>query len=193
MLGKVFSIVVIISFIFAGISGNMDKICDAAISGAVEAVNLSISLLGIMCLWNGVIKVLDTVGFTKVIAKIISPFLRIIFPVASRKNIALGDISASFSANLLGLGNAALPLGIRGISTLSQEGLPRDETANDDMVMFSVLNTTPLQLFPASLIALRNAHMSSNPGEILLPVWICSVATTVFAVIICKMLARVFK
>lgn len=193
MLGKVFAVLVLSSFLCAGVSGNMAEVCGAAISGANEAVTLSISLLGVMCLWSGVIRTLDRAGLTKLLTRAIAPFLRLLYPKAYRAGTAVDDIAADYSANLLGLGNAALPIGMRAMRSLKQQGLPAPDTANDDMVMFAVLNTTPLQLMPTTLIALRSSHGSGNPFEILMPIWICSVATTVFGAVLCKTMAKFCK
>lgn len=192
MLGKIFSILVISAFICAGVTGNMASVCNAAIEGASEAVTISISLLGIMCLWTGIINTLDKAGFTKLLAKLISPVLRIIYPKTYAKHIAINDIAADYSANLLGLGNAALPIGMRVMNELKKTGIPSPECANDDMIMFAVLNTAPLQLIPTTLIALRTATNSSNPFEIILPIWICSALTFTFGIILCKILAKIF-
>ena len=154
MLGKVFAILVILSLISGGFTGNMENVCNAAINGAAEAVNLSISMLGVMCLWSGVVRALDKAGITNMLAKIISPVLRLLYPGAYKKNISTDYIAANYSANMLGLGNAALPIGISAMKELKKEGLPSISTANDDMVMFAVLNTTPIQVIPTTLIAL---------------------------------------
>ena len=186
MIGKVFAVLVISSFFCASITGNMTEVGGAVINGADDAVKLSFSMLGVMCLWNGVIRVLDKVGFTDYLAKIIAPVLRIIYPNIQKNENAVKEISADYSANLLGLGNAALPLGIRAMESLKKQGLPCKDTANDDMIMFSVLNTAPIQLIPATLIAMRTAHSSVNSSEIIVPVWICSALITIFGVILCK-------
>ena len=193
MIGIVFAVLVISSFISAGICGNIAEVGTAVITGADDAVKLSFSMLGVMCIWNGIIRVLDKAGFTKILAKIIAPILRIIYPSAYKDGYAISDISADYSANLLGLGNAALPLGIRAMNSLKKQGLPCKDTANDDMIMFSVLNTAPIQLIPATLIAMRTAHGSNNSSEIIAPVWICSLTITVFGVILCKILSRAGK
>ncbi len=187
MIGIVFAVLVISSFMCAGICGNMAEVGNAVISGAEDAVKLSFSMLGVMCLWNGVIRVLDKAGFTKILAKIIAPILRIIYPSAYKNGCAINEISADYSANLLGLGNAALPLGIRAMNGLKKQGLPCKDTANDDMIVFSVLNTAPIQLIPATLIAMRTAHGSTDSSAIIAPVWICSVLITAFGVILCKL------
>lgn len=193
MLGKVFAVLVISALIFGGFSGNIENVCNAAIGGASEAVNLSISMLGVMCLWSGVVRVLDKAGITRLLAKIISPLLIILYPGAYKSKVSTDYIAANYSANMLGLGNAALPMGIRAMKELKKEGLPSKNTANDDMVMFAVLNTTPIQIIPTTLIALRTAYLSHNSYEIILPIWICSIATTVFGVVICKFLSKIIK
>ena len=190
MLGKVFAVLVISSFLFAGFSGNMAEVCTAAIDGANEAVTLSISLLGVMCLWSGVIRTLDKAGLTRVLSKAASGLLKLIYPKVYKNTEAINNIAADYSANLLGLGNAAPPIGIRAMNSLKKNGLPQPDTANDDMIMFAVLNTAPLQLMPTTLIALRSTYGSANPFEIILPIWICSAGTTVFGVILCKTFAK---
>ncbi len=194
MLGKVFAVLVLSAFIFGGAFGNMDAVSQAAFDGAGEAVTLTISLLGVMCLWSGIIRVLDKAGVTQALSKLIEPFLRFLYPKAYKnKSAAISDIAADYSANLLGLGNAALPLGMRAVCSLGKNGLPAPDTANDEMLLFSVLNTTPLQIMPTTLIAMRNAHGSSAPFEVLLPIWICSIATFASGILICKTLAKFCK
>ena len=193
MLGKIFAILVSSSFIFAGISGNMANLGGAVMSGADSAVKLSGSMLGVMCLWSGIIRVLDKAGFTALLSRIIAPFLRLMYPKASKNERALEDIAADCSANLLGLGNAALPLGIRAMNSLKKCSDTGEETASGEMITFAVLNTAPFQLMPTTLISLKSAHNSISPSEIILPVWICSLLVTVFGVMICRVCARVSK
>ena len=193
MLGKVFAILVISALVFGGFTGNIENVCNAAISGTSEAVNLSISMLGVMCLWSGVVRTLDNAGITKMLSKLISPLLKILYPGAYKNNVSTDYIAANYSANMLGLGNAALPIGINAMKELKKEGLPSKNTANDDMVMFAVLNTTPIQIIPTTLIALRSAYNSLNSYEIILPIWICSIATTIFGAVICKILSKIYK
>lgn len=193
VLGIIFSVLVITSFISAGIFGNMTEITEALISGADEAVRLSFSMLGVMCLWSGIIRVFEKAGITDIITRIISPLIRLIYPKTYKNNNAVNEIAADYSANLLGLGNAALPLGINAMKKMRNDGLPEKDTANDEMIMFAVINTAPFQLIPTTIIALKNAHNSSNPSEIILPIWICSLLTTVFAVILCKTLSRITR
>ena len=186
VVGKIFGIMVVLAIISALISGNMAEISNAALSGAKDAVTLSISLLGAISLWSGILSVLDKAGVTSFISKISRPILKKIY--SNTQNF--DNISLNFSANLLGLGNAALPLGIKAAKDIN---FKMKTSANDDLIMFSVLNTTPLQLFPTTLIALRSSYGSQNPFDVIMPIWICSVATTVFAIIVCKSFAKIFK
>ena len=189
MLGKIFAVLVIISFIFAGISGNMAELGNSAMKGADDAVRLSGSILGVMCLWSGIIRVLDKAGFTAFLTRLIAPLFRIMYPNAYKSGDVINDISADYSANLLGLGNAAMPIGMRVMNGLKDSS----GTASDEMIMFAVLNTAPVQLIPATLIAMRNAYGSLNASEIILPIWICSALTFSFGVMLCKFLAKVCK
>ena len=193
MLGKIFAVLVFGSFIFAGVHGCMAEVSRAALEGAGEAVTLSLSLLGIMCLWSGIIRTLDKAGFTRALRVFISPILSLIYSEKARQSAAMNDIAADYSANFLGLGNAALPIGIRAMNSLKRIGLPSPDTANDDMIMFAVAATVPFQLIPTTLGALRTAHGSVSPFEILLPVWICMSATVAFSVIVCKVFAKISK
>ena len=116
-----------------------------------------------------------------------------IYPDAYSKNNGIKECAANISANFLGLGNAALPTGIAAMKKISQNSTIPKNKASDDAVMFAVLATTPFQFLPVPLFTLREAAGSSAPYEILIPVWICEIATTVFAIIICKLLSKVFS
>lgn len=193
MLGKIFGALTVSSIIFGMALGNMPEVCTAAGMGALEAVELCVKLLGAMCIWSGVAGVLDAAGFTDMLSKIISPVLRIIYPDSYKKKNGIRECSANISANFLGLGNAALPLGIEAMKKFSDNSPLSKDKASDDMVMFAVLATTPFQLLPVTLAAMREAAGSASSYDILLPVWICEVFTTVFAVIACKLLSKVFR
>lgn len=189
--GIIFSLFTTLSTICAIATGRIDELCFSVVAGANNAVNLSIALLGSMCLWNGIACVFDAVGVTKHISRFMTPIVRLVFREVSNDTRATDAICASFSANLLGLGTAGIPLGIKAMQALARSD--SNKRATNDMVTFAVLNTTPIQLIPSTIIAMRSAHGSEYPFEILVPVWICSVATSVFAVVICRLLARVMR
>lgn len=192
MLGKIFGVLVTVSFIFGAASGRMELLAAAVTAGAYEAVELSVHLLGAMCLWCGAARVLEKAGFTAFLERLISPVLRIVYPDSFKKKNGIKEYAANVSANFLGLGNAALPLGISAVKKFAENSTLEDGRASNDTVMLAVLSTTPVQLLPVTLAAMREAAGSAAPYEILLPVWICEILTTVFAVVLCKLLERIF-
>lgn len=133
-------------------------------------------------------RVLEDIGICRMIAKIISPILKFIFPETCRKGIATEEVAANISANMLGLGNAATPMGIKAMQEMSKTNRESD-TASNDMITFVVMNTCAISLMPTTLIALRRAAGSENPFEILIPVWICSAVCTAVAVFFAKAFA----
>jgi spore maturation protein A len=196
MLGKIFGVMAVLSFIFAVFTGRIEAVGIAVAEGSGTAVQLVISLAGMMCLWSGIIRVLKAAGLMELLTRIISPVLKIILPQAYKlkkqgntqeklADSALQSVSANIGANILGLGNAATPLGIDAMKKLNSL-----KTSSGDMIMFVVLNCASLQLIPTTLIALRSAAGSANIFEIMPAVWICSLATTVFAVLITKILLK---
>lgn len=188
ILGKIFSIISIISLLFAIFTGNLSQLAGAILDGASKAVTLTIALVGVMGLWSGVMRVLEDIGVCRMIAKIISPILKFIFPETCRKGIATEEVAANISANMLGLGNAATPMGIKAMQEMSKANGESD-TASNDMITFVVMNTCAISLMPTTLIALRRAAGSANPFEILIPVWICSSVCTVVAIFFAKAFA----
>ncbi len=193
MLAKVFGILVLLSVICAAATGSLSSLALAVTQSAGDAVTLVLSLCGMMALWSGVIRVLEKVGAVAFLSRLVRPVLRVLYPHAARKNTGLDEIAAAFSANLLGLGNASLPLGIRAMQRLSESSTKTNDRASDEMILFAVLATTPIQLIPTTLLSLRFAHGSANPGCILLPIWICSVLTTLFGIFLCRLFAGIGK
>ncbi|MBR5528006.1 MAG: hypothetical protein IKV97_03305 [Clostridia bacterium] len=191
MIGKIFCILTSSSFAFALVSGKMNELSAAVLSGAADAAALCISTLGVMCLWSGVIGVFDGVGVTALIAKVVRPILKYIYPTAHKTGVGIDEIAANFAANLLGLGNAALPFGLSAMEKLSE--LEKKYPDSHDMLTFAVMNTVPFQAFPTTLIALREAAGSQNPYDIILPIYLCSFATIIFAALVCRLCAAAKK
>lgn len=191
MLKKIFCVICAISFAFALALGRMDLLASAIIDGASKAVELSISLLGLTALWCGVMEVCSKCGACGMLAKLISPLMKILFPESCKSGIGTEEIAASISANLLGLGNAATPLGIKAMQKLSVLNGGSDE-ASDDMVTFAVLNTSSVSLMPTTLIALRRAAGSAAPFDIIPAVWICSVCCATVSMLLAKGLKHFF-
>lgn len=187
MLGKCFAVIVAVSFIFALFTGNIPALSGAILDGAAKAVTLSYSLLGIMCLWGGIMSLLSASGIISQLSRLLRPLLVHVFPHAFRTGVAEDEIVASISANLFGLGNAATPLAISAMKRMQSEN--GTDTATDDMVMLSVLGTASFNLFPSTLIALRRAAGSADPYSVIVPIWITSALGCVVSVILCRALA----
>lgn len=161
-----------VSVLFS-LTGNCTReVSAAALEGARAGITLSLSLAGALCLWSGVIRVMENAGLNRYIARALSPVLRRLFPESSRDEAAIGYLSANVSANLLGLGNAATPLGIAAAKRMHE--LSRSDTASDEMCRFIVMNTASIQLIPTTIAAARAACGAKAPFDILPAVWVTS-------------------
>ena len=180
MLGKTFGIIVMISFVSSIITGNLAELGNAIIDGTSEAVKLTLSLMGMMCLWGGVMRVLEEAGIIRKLAVLIRPFLKLFFPASYRSGEGAEEISASIAANMLGLGNAATPLALAAIEKMQTKNQTPDEPTND-MVTFAVMNTAPLCLIPTTLITILRSYGSRYPFDIVVPIWISSAACFLFS------------
>ncbi|MBR2722352.1 MAG: spore maturation protein A [Clostridia bacterium] len=183
MLGKVFGVLCLISLITAILSGNVVSLGGAVLDGARSALDVSLSLCGMMCLWCGILEVLRRAGWIDKLSRLLSPLLRLIFPNAYRTKHGIREISACISANLLGIGNAATPFALSAMEEMQKDN-PDKEKAGDEQITFAVLNTASLTLLPANLLALRRAAGSDRPYAILIPVWITSLACTAVALLL---------
>jgi len=193
MIGKIFGILCIISVIFGIITGNIAEIGKASVDGAAKAVELTITLAGMMTLWGGVMQVVKKAGIIKKVSKILALPIKLVFPRASKSAEAAEDITAAIAANILGIGNAATPLSFGAMKSMQAINKKDPEFASDDMITFAVMNTAPINLIPTTIITmLRNAG-AENPFDILIPVWICSTAGCIFSVMITRTLALIDK
>ena len=163
---------VTLSLLFGIATGNLDAVASAALSGARSAVELSLSMAGVLCLWTGVMEVMNACGISAGLAACFRPLLRRLLPDASRDPETLAAVSANVSANLLGLGNAATPLGIRAARRMARGC---GGTASNELCLLVVLNTASIQLIPATIASVRAAAGSTAPFDILPAVWLASV------------------
>ena len=182
MLNYIWTGMLAAGFIIGMLNGRLDEVTKAALSSAGRAVELAIGLLGIMCLWSGLMNIAEKSGLIKVIARIANPVLGLLFPRIRKNRSALGAIVMNLAANFFGLGNAATPLGIRAMGEL-QKINGGSGTASDSMCMFLVLNTSAIQLIPTTVIALRNDAGSAAPSEITACVWAASVCATIVGIL----------
>ena len=177
---------VVLSLVFGLLTGRLDAVADAAMDGAASAVELSVSMAGVLCLWSGVMEIMNVCGLSAGLARAFRPILRRLMPRASRDEKTLAAISANVSANLLGLGNAATPLGI-----LAAGGWAGDcsGVASDELCLLVVLNTASIQLLPATIASVRSASGCETPFDILPAVWLASALSVLVGVTAAKLLA----
>lgn len=180
------------SFICALCTGRVPQLSDAILSGAGNAVKLCLETMGMMCFWTGLMYAAEQGGLTRLLAKVLSPLLRCLFPKLKRSSSALGAICMNLTANLLGLGNAATPLGLAAMQELKKESQTPAGTADNAMVLFVVLNTASLQLVPTFLATLRSKYGAAQPFDMLPVIWITSVCALLTAVTAAKLMERRF-
>ena len=160
-----------LSLVSGSITGQLSAVSAAAMAGAQAAVELCLSMAGAICLWSGVMTLMDRCGLSQKLARLLRPVLRRLLPDASRDSETLAAVSANVSANLLGLGNAATPLGIRAATRMARGC---GGTASDELCRLVVLNTASIQLLPTTVAAVRSAHGCAAPFDILPAVWLSS-------------------
>jgi spore maturation protein A len=159
----------------------MGRITTAAIESAGTAVKLAIGLIGVMALWLGLMKVAEEAGIIKIIARIVRPITKRLFPSIPKDHPAIGAMIMNISANMLGLSNAATPLGLKAMEELDKLN-PEKGKATDDMITFLVINTSAITLIPATVIAIRASLGSANPQQIILPSIIAASMATIVGV-----------
>ena len=167
-MNKLLPVMLLISFICAAATGRMAELSAAVVSGSSSALELILNLAAIMCFWGGVMEIAEQTGITKGLSRLVSPFLKIIFPHLRKEEYALEAISLNVSANMLGLGNAATPLGLEAMKRLQQINSD-SETASDEMVTFVVMNTAAMRIIPTTVASLRGQYGSAESMAILLP------------------------
>ena len=181
---------VVLSILCGLATGRGPAVASAAVEGASAAVQLALSIAGMLCLWTGVMEVMRRSGLADGLSRLLAPVLRRLFPQAARDRDTMDSISANVSANLLGLGNAATPLGLEA-SRLMAERSPG--VASDGLCMLVVMNTASLQLIPTTVASLRAAAGSGNPFDILPAVWLASAVSVTVGITAAKLFARVWR
>ena len=171
-------------------TGQGPAVAAAALEGASSAVQLALSIAGMLCLWTGVMEVMRQSGLAGQLSRLLAPLLRRLFPQAAGDRRTMDAISANVSANLLGLGNAATPLGLE-----AARGLARSSpgTASDGLCMLVVCNTASIQLIPTTVASLRLAAGSAAPFDILPAVWLASAVSVAVGVLAAKLMGRIWR
>lgn len=192
MLNIIWPIFIIISFGYAIFSGNLENLNNSIFSSTSESVNLCITLLGTMCLWNGIMQIANKTSFIEKITNILKPLIKILFPDIKENSEIHKEISMNMVANILGLGNAATPIGIKAMKSMQKENKNKD-TLTNSMITFIVLNTASLQIIPTTVIAIRSSLGSNNPTSIVFPVWISTICAAIGGITATKILIKINK
>ncbi len=212
MMNYIWGCMLIIGIIFGVITGNMQTVTDAVLQSSKEAVTLGISMLGIVAFWTGLMEVAEESGVIAGLTKLISPLMHFLFPRIPKGHRAWDSLSANFVANILGLGWAATPAGLRAMSDLEELERARGNSefvnvgtatgsldnltnhgsriASNEMCTFLVMNISSLQLIPVNIIAYRSQYGSANPAAVIAPAIVATFFSTVVAVIYCKVMGR---
>lgn len=185
----IWAYMILIAIFFYIISGNIPKVVEILFSSTENTVSLFFQLTGMICMWSGFIKIAEKSGMIEKISKMINPLIKILFPELKGDNEISGHIAMNMTANMIGLGNVATPIGLKAMTKLQEKNKDKDKLSKS-MLMFVVLNTASIQLIPTSVIAIRVAANSENPANIVLPTLIASVISVLVGIVIVKLLYR---
>jgi spore maturation protein A len=187
MLNYLWGGMILLAVAVAALTGNMSELTNATISSAKDAVTLCVTMLGVLSMWTGLMKVAEKAGLIELLARKSKPLLRFLMPELPRSHPAFNHIAMNFIANVLGLGWAATPSGLKAMEELQKSNKQKD-TANRTMRMFMVVNMSSLQLVSMNIIAYRMQYNSANPSEIIGPGLLATLVSTAGGIIFCKIM-----
>lgn len=190
MLNILWPIFIIISIVYAIFSGNVENLNNSIFESTQNALNLTLTLLGMTCLWSGIMEVASKTKIIYYLAKILKPIMKKLF--SNLDEVSYNNITMNIIANILGLGNAATPLGLKAMNELQKDNRNK-ERLSDNMLMLIVLNTASLQVIPTTVIAIRSSLGSQNPTKIIFPVWISTICAAVVGITCAKIVTKCTK
>ncbi len=191
MLNIIWPLFLIISFVYAIFNGRLEQVNTSVFEGTKSAVELCITLLGTMCLWNGIMKIACKTSIVKKLTKVFTPIMKKLFPDIKRQDKVHEEISMNIIANIMGLGNAATPLGLKAMKSMQKVNNDKKRLSNS-MAIFIVLNTASIQLIPTTVIAIRSSLKSNNPTAMIVPIWIATIFAAISAIGSAKILMKKF-
>ncbi len=192
MLNILWPIFIIISYIYALFSGNLEKVNSGIFESASTAVELTLTFFGTITLWCGIMQIAKDSSLSRKLSKALNPLIKFLFPDVDKNSKAHEEISLNMIANILGLGNASTPLGLQAMETLQKQN-PSKTTLSNSMAMLVLINTASLQLIPTTVIAIRTSLNSTNPTSIILPVWVATLSAAMSAIIAAKIFIKLGK
>ena len=192
MLNIIWPLFIVISFIYAFFSGNIEQVSNGIFESLTDVVNLSLTFLGTMCLWNVIMEIAKKTTLIKKLTSFLKPLIKFLFPELTKNEKAKEEISMNIIANVLGLGNAATPLGLKAMKTMQKENKDKT-TLSNSMAMFILINTASIQLIPTNVIAIRNSLNSTAPTQIIFPVWIATIVAAISSIMAAKVFIKMGK
>ncbi len=183
MLNWLWFVLLAVGVLYGAAAGSLDAVTEAALTASGDAVRLAIEMCGLLCLWLGVLQVAESSGLVDRLGRALSPLVGLLFPDVPKTHPAFSAIVMNFSANLLGLGNAATPMGVEAARRMGGSG----EKASNALCLFLVINSSSVQLLPTTVIALRAAEGSAQPAAIALPALAATAISTLVGVAACKL------
>ena len=190
LLNNIWPIFIIISIIYAIIAGNLENLNLAITSSSQSAVSLTLTLIGTTCLWSGLIEIASNTNIIKYLKKFLRPVITRLFP--NLNSLVYDKVTMNIISNILGLGNAATPLGLQAMEEMQKENLNK-EYLSDNMMILIVLNTSSLQIIPTTIIAIRTSLGSNNPTRIIFPVWFSTICAGIVGIIVTKLIIFLTK
>ncbi len=191
MINIIWFLILSLGIIIGIFTGKAEIISKAIVSSTASAVELVMGLVGMMCLWCGIMKIAEKSGLTNKLAKALRPILKVIFKGAGSNPKAMSSITMNLTANMMGLSNAATPFGIKAMEEMQKTNNEKD-VASNDMALFLVLNAACIQFLPTTVISIRAAYNSTNPAIIILPAIIATATAAALGIVYCKILQRYF-
>lgn len=189
MLNKIWPFFIIISFIYGIYSGNIFNINNAIFESTNQTVELCLTMFGTLCLWNGIMKIATETPLIEKLTKFLKPLINFIFPGIKNNKKISKEISMNMVANILGLGNASTPLGLKAMDSMQKENEDKSKLS-DSMAMFILVNTASLQIIPTTVISIRSSLGSENPTKIIFAVWVATVVAFITAILGGKILMK---
>lgn len=189
MMNAIWGALMFIGLVWGMVRGRSAEVSAAAMAAARDAVQLAIRMAGGFALFSGMLSIVESSGAIRALTRMMSPLLTWLFPGIAPDSPAREAMAANMAANMLGLGNAATPMGLRAMRLLSDEQRAEGR-ATDAMCMFLVVNACSLQLFPSTVIAMRAAAGSASPADVVLPTLVATAVTALVGILLCALLAR---
>ena len=191
MINVIWFLILSLGIIIGIVTGKGEIVSKAVVLSTTSAVELVMGLVGMMCLWCGIMKIAEKSGLTDKLANVLTPILKLIFKEAGKNQKVMSSITMNLTANMMGLSNAATPFGIKAMEEMQKMNNEKG-VASNDMALFLVLNASCIQVLPTTIISIRAAYNSQNPAIIIIPAMIATGIAAILGVVYCKILQKYF-